>query len=206
MIGETVSHYRVLERLGQGGMGDVYLAEDLRLQRRVALKMIRCETQPGSEADDRLLREARAASALNHPNIAVVYEVAEADRDGEILRFIAMEYVPGETLAVAARRDGVSLDQVIDWVAQVAEALADAHSRGIVHRDLKPSNVMVTGGGRVKVLDFGLAKRQALPGSSDSTWSRDPSAPAAAGLVGTLAYMAPEQAVGDAVDGRADIF
>lgn len=206
MIGETVSHYRILERLGQGAMGDVYLADDLRLERRVALKTIRREAGQDAEAGDRLLREARAASALNHPNIAVVYEVAEADRPDGTLRFIAMEYVPGETLGVAAHREGISLDQVIDWASQIAEALAEAHARGIVHRDLKPSNVMVTGGGRVKVLDFGLAKRQAFPGSADSTWSRDRGAPGLPGLVGTLAYMAPEQALGDAVDGRADIF
>ncbi len=205
MIGETVSHYRVVERLGEGGMGSVYLAEDLRLQRRVALKMIRPDAE-GQETGDRLLREARAASALSHPSIAVVYEVAEAEADGHTVRFIAMEYVPGETLASAAGRDGVTLDQVVDWVTQVADALAEAHAGGIVHRDLKPSNVMVTGGGRVKVLDFGLAKRQPLPGNSDSTWSRDRVAPSDAGLVGTLAYMAPEQALGEAVDGRADVF
>ena len=206
MIGETVSHYRVLERLGEGGMGSVYLAEDLRLQRRVALKMMRSDPSADADAGARLLREARAASALSHPSIAVVYEVAEADADGRTVRFIAMEYVPGETLALAASRDGVTLDQVAEWVAQVADALAEAHASGIVHRDLKPSNVMVTGGGRVKVLDFGLAKRQPLPGTEDSTWSRDRLAPSDPGLVGTLAYMAPEQALGEAVDGRADVF
>jgi serine/threonine protein kinase/tetratricopeptide (TPR) repeat protein len=203
VIGETVSHYRVVERLGEGGMGSVYLAEDLRLQRRVALKMMRSDPAADVDAGARLLREARAASALSHPSIAVVYEVAEADAE---VPFIAMEYVPGETLSRAASCDGVTLDQVLDWLTQVADALAEAHAGGIVHRDLKPSNVMVTGGGRVKVLDFGLAKRQPLPGNAESTWSRDRIAPGDAGLVGTLAYMAPEQALGEAVDGRADVF
>ena len=207
MIGETASHYRVLERLGKGGMGEVFLAEDLRLHRPVALKMLRPEAVRDEEARARLLREARAASALNHPNIAVIYEIDEVERAGGKVRFIAMEYVAGATMAEAAGRSDLSLDEILDWMRQAAEALGEAHARGIVHRDLKPSNLMVTPSGRVKVLDFGLAKRQVLPGESDSTWSRDPSPRSAEGaLVGTLAYMAPEQALGEEIDGRADIF
>jgi non-specific serine/threonine protein kinase len=207
VIGETTSHYRVLESLGKGGMGEVYLAEDLRLHRRVALKMLRAEALGDDEAGARLLREARAASALNHPNIAVIYEIDEVERAEGKVRFIAMEYVAGQTLSEAAGGAAVSLDTLLDWAGQVADALGEAHSRGIVHRDVKPSNVIVTASGRVKILDFGLAKRQVLPGEDDSTWSRDPTRLSAEGaLVGTLAYMAPEQALGQETDGRADIF
>jgi len=205
MIGETASHYRVLERLGAGGMGEVYLAQDTRLHRPVALKMLRPEAYRDEAARARLLREARAASALNHPNIATIYEVDEVTRDEGPVRFIAMEYVAGRTLAELARKGALPLDDVFDIATQVAEGLAEAHARGIVHRDVKPSNVMVTESGRVKVLDFGLAKRDFAPLDPESTWSREPRS-AEGGLVGTLAYMAPEQALGQEIDGRADVF
>ena len=159
LIGETVGHYRVIERLGTGGMGDVYLAEDVRLARPVALKVLRAEAQADPEARARLLREARAASALSHPGIAVVYEIDDVESSGGTVRFIAMEYVAGETLAAHARRRELDLDGALDLTGQVAEALAEAHAQGVVHRDVKPSNVMVTPSGRVKVLDFGLAQR-----------------------------------------------
>ncbi len=205
MIGEMASHYRVLERLGAGGMGEVYLAQDLRLHRPVALKMLRPEAHQDEAARARLLQEARAASALNHPNIAVIYEVDELPRAEGPLRFIAMEYIAGRTLTELTK-DGVpGLDQVLDIVHQVAEALAEAHARGIVHRDVKPSNVMVTESGRVKVLDFGLAKRELPPVDGEVTWSRGPRS-AEGALVGTMAYMAPEQALGQDIDGRADVF
>jgi TolB-like protein/Flp pilus assembly protein TadD/predicted Ser/Thr protein kinase len=207
VVGETASHYRLLERLGEGGMGEVYRAEDLRLRRPVALKMLRPEAHRDEEARARLLREARAASALNHPNIAVIYEVDELDRGEGPVPFIAMEYVAGRTLAELSRRSDLDLDGILDTVGQIAEALAEAHSRGVVHRDVKPSNVMVTESGRVKVLDFGLAHRQVLTGDLESTWSRDPARRSASGdLAGTIAYMAPEQALGQETDGRADIF
>jgi TolB-like protein/tRNA A-37 threonylcarbamoyl transferase component Bud32 len=207
MIGETISHYRVLERLGAGGMGEVYLAEDFRLHRRVALKMLRPEVHRDEEARARLLREARAASALNHPNIAVIYEIDERQREGGPVPFIAMEYVAGRTLGEMARLAAPTLDFVLDVARQIAEALTEAHGRGIVHRDVKPSNVMVTESGRVKVLDFGLAHQLILPTDVDSTWTRDFARDSPAGtLVGTVAYMSPEQARGDPIDGRADIF
>src|SRR6266704_3146427 len=205
MIGETASHYRVLERLGAGGMGDVYLAQDLRLHRPVALKMLKPEAHQDEAARARLLQEARAASALNHPNIAVIYEVDELPRAEGPLRFIAMEYVAGRTLTELARAGPLGLDDVLDIVHQVAEALTEAHTQGIVHRDVKPSNVMVTESGRVKVLDFGLAKRELPPVDAGVTWSRGPRS-ADGALVGTVAYMAPEQALGQDIDGRADVF
>ncbi len=186
-------------------MGEVYLAEDLLLRRHVALKMLRPDCCD-EETESRLLREARAASALNHPGIAVVYEIGEAQLPKGKTLFIAMEYVAGETLAAAAKRGDVPLDRVLDWVRQAAEALGEAHARGIVHRDVKPSNLVVSPAGRVKVLDFGLALRDALPGHLDSTWSRGAPREGDGALVGTLAYMAPEQALGESVDGRADVF
>jgi TolB-like protein/tRNA A-37 threonylcarbamoyl transferase component Bud32 len=205
VIGETLSHYRVLERLGEGAMGEVYLAEDVLLRRHVALKMLRPECCD-EETEGRLLREARAASALNHPGIAVVYEIGEAARDTGKVVFIAMEYVAGETLAEVARRGDAPLDRLLDWMRQAAEALGEAHARGIVHRDVKPSNLVVTPSGRVKVLDFGLAVRDPLPGDVESTWTRGRPRDDGGALVGTLAYMAPEQALGEPVDGRADLF
>jgi serine/threonine protein kinase/tetratricopeptide (TPR) repeat protein len=207
MIGETASHYHVLERLGGGGMGEVFLAEDLRLHRPVALKMLRPEAHGDAAARGRLLSEARAASALNHPNIAVIYDVDELDRGQGPTRYIAMEYVAGRTLAQLDAEKGLELDAVLDLALQVADALGEAHARGVVHRDLKPTNVMVTESGRVKVLDFGLAKYHVLPSDMESTWSRDPArGPEDGALMGTIAYMAPEQALGHDVDGRADVF
>ncbi len=207
MIGETLSHYRVVRRLGEGGMGEVFLAEDLRLRRPVALKTLRPERARDEAALKRLLAEARAASALNHPHIAVVYEIDEAERDGGLVRFIAMEYVSGESFAELVRRSDIPLDRILELGLQVADALAEAHAHGIVHRDVKPTNLSLTDSGRVKVLDFGLAQHCALPGEMDATWTREPGREAErGGLLGTLAYMAPEQARGEDVDGRADVF
>jgi TolB-like protein/Tfp pilus assembly protein PilF len=206
VIGETLSHYRVLEHLGSGGMGDVYRAEDLHLRRIVALKTLRYGAV-GDEAAQRLLAEARAASALNHPNIAVVYESSEVEHAGRRIGYIAMEYVDGETVAALAGRGPLDLSQALDIVEQIAEALGDAHKQGLVHCDLKPSNVMVTSGGRVKVLDFGVAQRQSerVAGPRDETRAIARSGRVTE-IVGTLPYVAPEQATGRAVDGRADIF
>jgi serine/threonine protein kinase/tetratricopeptide (TPR) repeat protein len=197
----------VLERLGAGGMGEVYLAEDLRLHRPVALKVLRPEADRDEQARERLLREARVASGLNHPNIAVIYDIGELPRETGPLRYIAMEFVAGRTLADIGRRDPPDLDSVLDMVRQTAEALAEAHAHGIVHRDVKPSNVMVTESGRVKVLDFGLAREQPPLSDADPTWTRDAGRLSGDGaLVGTLAYMSPEQALGQGVDARADVF
>ncbi len=206
MIGQTVSHYRVLARLGSGGMGDVYRAEDLRLRRIVALKTLRGEAVDAAGAEQ-LLAEARAASALNHPNIAVVYEVGEVQHEGRRLDYIAMEYVDGATVAELAGRGALDLDRILDIAGQIADGLAGAHEQGLVHRDLKPSNVIVTPAGRVKVVDFGLAQQRAaaVAGPDQTTRTADPGA-GPAGFVGTLPYVAPEQATGREVDGRADIF
>ncbi|MET0554222.1 MAG: protein kinase [Vicinamibacteria bacterium] len=204
-IGRTISHYRVMERLGQGGMGEVYLAEDLRLHRPVALKILGQAARGDGESRDRLVREARAASALNHPGIAVIYEIDEVQSDDGLLGFIAMEYVAGSTLAEVLGRHELDVDGALEIAAQLAEALAAAHAHGVVHRDVKPANVIVTEGGRVKVLDFGLAQHTPLVDDAASTWSRPAAEPPGA-LAGTVAYMSPEQALGKEVDARTDIF
>jgi len=202
-VGETLSHYRIMERLGRGGMGEVFLAEDLRLHRPVALKILADDARGNGEARERLVREARAASALNHPGIAVIYEIDEVERDGTALAFIAMEYVAGSTLA--ALKSELDVDGVLEIAAQLADALAAAHARGVVHRDVKPSNVIVSEGRRVKVLDFGLAQYTPPIDEAASTWSR-PAIEAAGALAGTVAYMSPEQALGKDIDARTDIF
>src|SRR4051812_3065033 len=184
-------------------MGDVYLAEDLRLHRQVALKMLR---GGDDEARHRLLREARVASALNHPNIAVIYEIDEMEGEDGRRSFIAMEYVAGQTLSEFARAHPLDVPEAVALVRQVAEALAEAHDRGIVHRDVKSSNVMVTENGRVKVLDFGLAQYSPLSDDTANTWSRLSPGVEGRGLAGTVSYMSPEQATGRDLDARTDIF
>ena len=203
MLEQIASRYRVVERLGAGGMGEVYLAEDLRLRRQVALKVLPAR-RGDEEAQARLLREARVASSLSHPNIAVIYEIDDVDGPDGRTSFIAMEYVPGRTLAQFARGRSLSASEVLPLVRQVAEALAEAHDRGVIHRDVKSSNVMVTDSGRVKVLDFGLAQYTPPVGDAASTWTRRIEGEGA--LVGTVAYMSPEQALGRELDGRTDIF
>jgi serine/threonine protein kinase/tetratricopeptide (TPR) repeat protein len=205
----TVAHFDVVERLGAGGMGVVYRARDRVLGRDVALKLVLPEHAGDTAARQRFLREARAAAVLTHPGIAAVYEAGEAAADepgGPALLYIAEELVEGETLAERLRRGPLGIDEVLRLGVQMAEALGEAHARGIVHRDVKPSNLMVTPDGRLKVLDFGLARRHvwdAQPLASDAeTLSRT-----APGLVvGTPAYMAPEQVAGEAVDARADVY
>jgi eukaryotic-like serine/threonine-protein kinase len=203
MIGSTISHYRVLDRLGQGGMGEVFLAEDLRLHRQVALKVFRQQAGREEEEQARLFNEARAASALNHPNIAVIYDVEVTSLPEGRVYLLAMEYVPGRTLADLISASSLSLDDILDFVAQVSDGLAEAHERGVVHRDIKPSNLMVAQG-RVKILDFGLARVQPVVSPEARTWTRDDAHPA--GFAGTLHYMSPEQALGEPLDGRSDIF
>jgi TolB-like protein/tRNA A-37 threonylcarbamoyl transferase component Bud32/Tfp pilus assembly protein PilF len=207
VIGRTASHYRILERLGGGGMGDVYLAEDTRLHRRVALKMMRDSGPEDSAGQARLLREARLASGLNHPGIAVIYEIDHAEMDDGWRTFIAMEYITGETLSAMAARDRPALSRVLEIAVQIADALTEAHARGVVHRDVKPSNVMITESGRVKVLDFGLAKYVPFADETGETLTRGPADGGADGaLIGTIAYMSPEQALGGEVDARSDVF
>ena len=203
--GDTLAHYRIAEPLGTGGMGEVYRAEDLRLRRSVALKTLRGEN--GDEGTARLLAEARAASALNHPHIAVVYEIGHAASDGRPVDYIAMEYVEGTTLAALAARGPIPLDTVLDVCEQIADALEEAERHGIVHRDLKPANVMITPSGRAKVLDFGIAQRAAPApiGPDDPTQTAD-GAEVVSGFAGTVPYAAPEQMAGRDVDGRADLY
>ena len=192
MVGTTVAHYRIISRIGAGGMGTVYLAEDTNLNRRVALKFLQAETAGSREGAARLLREARAASALDHPHIATIYQVG--DYAGQ--PFIAMAHYDGETLEARLARGQMSMVEVARIVAEMADALAAAHAAGIVHRDLKPSNVMLTGTGSVKVLDFGLAKIETAETITKLTGEGT--------TLGTAAYMSPEQAVGEDVDARSD--
>ena len=205
----AIAHFDVLGRLGSGGMGVVYRARDRVLGRDVALKLVRPEHASDSAARQRFLREARAAAVLTHPGIAAVYEAGEAAPDepgGSPPLYIAEELVEGETLAERLRRGPLEIEDVVRLGAQMADALGEAHARGLVHRDVKPSNLMVTPDGRLKVLDFGLARRHVGPGepaaSDAETWSR--TAPGV--IVGTPAYMAPEQITGEAVDARADVY
>lgn len=210
MIGETISHYRIIERLGSGGMGEVYKAEDLRLHRPVALKMMYSEgdqNDTSEQARARFLREARAASALSHPNIATIYEIDEVVRGDSRYSFIVMEYVPGDTLKDTGRE--FTLPESLDIISQIADALAEAHDRGIVHRDIKPSNIIVTDNKIVKILDFGVAKYNPLPDEDAATASlfhTDLVKTSPGTVIGTFAYMSPEQALGREVDGRSDIF
>ena len=153
MITRTISHYRILERLGAGGMGEVFLAEDTNLDRKVAVKLLKPATAD-AVAKKRLLREAHAAAKLDHPNICAIHEVAEWNTES----FIVMQYVEGETLADRTSRKPLSVEETVDIAIQVADALSEAHSHGIIHRDIKPQNIMLTLRGQVKVMDFGLAK------------------------------------------------
>ena len=204
MISETVSHYRIQEKLGAGGMGEVYLAEDTRLGRQVALKFLPASYQYDSERRVRFLQEARAASALRSPNIAAIYDIGE--HDGAM--FIAMEYVEGEVLSQRIDRRTLPTSDVIDIAMQIADALDEAHALGIIHRDVKSSNLIVTDRGLVKMLDFGLAKMIQAGSALDSS---DPTVAVggqtAVGVVlGTVSYMSPEQALGRELDQRSDIF
>src|SRR5882724_11255071 len=192
--GSLIAHYRVVSQLGQGGMGAVYLADDTRLGRRVALKVLPPEIGADPERMHRFVQEARLASALTHPNVAYIHEIGQA---GEI-QFLAMEYVEGEPLSNRIREDPLAMDEIIHIGIQVADALDDAHAKGIVHRDIKPANLMLTPRGHVKVLDFGLAKlEKPLKNSQDTQLLTS------AGLVlGTVEYMSPEQALGREEIGR----
>ena len=200
VLPRTLAHYELLEQLGAGGMGVVYKARDTHLGRITAIKVLPPDKVADRERHRRFVREARAASTLNHPNIVTIFDIA--DENG--VDFIAMEYVPGRNLAEIAASPGLPLDQALDCAAQIADALAAAHESGIVHRDLKPGNVMVTERGRVKLLDFGLAKLvEAGIGEDSATRSLETSAGA---VLGTPAYMSPEQVEGKTADARSDIF
>jgi serine/threonine protein kinase/Flp pilus assembly protein TadD len=191
MIHSTVSHYQILDKLGQGGMGVVYKARDTRLDRLVALKFLPRELAAVPEARQRFITEARAASALNHPNVATIYDLEETDKQP----FIAMEFVEGETLKARLRGAPLPVDLVGGLALQIAEGLYAAHSRGIVHRDVKPDNLMLTRDSRIKIMDFGVAKL-----ADGAALTRT------GAMVGTLAYMSPEQVLGDEIDCRADLW
>jgi serine/threonine protein kinase/tetratricopeptide (TPR) repeat protein len=192
MIGETVSHYRILEKLGEGGMGAVYKAEDPRLERFVAIKVLPPHLSKDKGATARFIHEAKAASALDHSNIGTIYDIGEMP-DGQT--FIVMAYYEGETLNARIDRGGVTIDEALDIVSQIASGLSKAHEKGIVHRDIKPSNIIITRDGQAKIMDFGLAK---LAGKTKLTRTGS--------SLGTVAYMSPEQAQGREVDHRSDIF
>src|SRR3984885_9314399 len=195
--GSNIAHYRVVSSLGQGGMGAVYLADDMTLGRRVALKVLPANLAADPERMQRFVQEAKLVSALTHPNVAYIYEIGADDG----LRFLAMEYVEGEPLSVRLSRGPLTFSELLSAGSQVADALDDAHSKGIVHRDIKPSNLMLTPRGYVKVLDFGLAKLEA-PGSGHETQVMTSDGV----VMGTVAYMSPEQALGRDVDHRTDLF
>ena len=204
MIGTTIQHYRVRERLGAGGMGEVYLAEDTRLGREVALKFLASSAQSDPERRARLLTEARAASALRSSNIAAIYDIGEF----EGADFLVMEYVEGDVLSSRIVYGPLAVREAVDIARQVADALAEAHGRGIVHRDIKSANIIVTARGQVKVLDFGLAKfLQAPAGRASVDTALTVAHDTMVGTVlGTVSYMAPEQALGRAADPRSDLF
>ena len=201
MIGQTLSHFQILEKLGEGGMGVVYKARDTQLNRLVAIKVLPAERMADEERRRRFIQEARSASALNNPNIVTIYEISQAGGAD----FIAMEFVPGRTLDQLIPRHGMRLADVLKYALQIADALAKAHAAGIVHRDLKPANIMVTDEGRVKILDFGLAKLTEPAAQLGETLSAAVKTGEGA-VLGTVAYMSPEQAEGRHVDARSDIF
>lgn len=207
MIGETFSHYRVLRVLGEGGMGVVYEAEDVRLGRHVALKFVVHKALDRQESVERFQREARAASVLNHPNICTIHDVGE--QEGH--HFLAMELLEGETLDVILSQGPMQPRRLLELASQIAEGLIAAHSRGVIHRDIKPANIFVTSGGLVKITDFGLAKILQTPAAefllgseSEITTARELTTPGF--TMGTVSYMSPEQARGEDVDARADLF
>src|SRR5580765_3482830 len=205
MIGRTISHYRITSQLGEGGMGVVYEAEDINLGRHVALKFLTPAMASDANLLQRFQREARAASALNHPNICTIHGIEQFESD----HFIVMELLEGELLGDRIHHGSIDMDSLLTLGAQIVDALESAHSKGIVHRDLKPANIFITSRSQAKILDFGIAKidhkQQPDPSSMIETIRRD-QLTSAGTTMGTVAYMSPEQARGEITDARTDLF
>jgi eukaryotic-like serine/threonine-protein kinase len=202
LIGQTIRHYRIVEKIGEGGMGEVYLAEDASLRRKVALKFLPAALSGDPERLARFEREARLLAALNHPNITSIYDIDK--REGS--DFIVMEYVAGKTLNDIIPRKGLKPGAALKYAVQIADAVSKAHQAGIIHRDLKPGNVMVDRDGHIKVLDFGLAKLTEVEPLQEDAATGTAATTEEGTIMGTVAYMSPEQAEGRKVDARSDIF
>ncbi len=205
MVGKSISHYKVLEKIGQGGMGEVYRAEDTTLDREVAIKVLPEQFTQDPQRLARFEREAKLLASLNHPNIAAIHSFEHSDD----IHFLVLELVEGETLAERVAKDPLPVEEALEVCRQIAEEVEAAHEKGVIHRDLKPANVKVTPKGKVKILDFGLAKAfEAEPPVTDISQSPTliEEMTRAGVILGTAAYMSPEQAKGEEVDKRADIF